>query len=367
MMLRMGLPVRNVTRILLLTVALLLSAGLSKPWEVEAAGIALRLPFDDHFRLSAFFDHDQLDGNYVTVYTGEKCYDSGPDDPDPACTYDYRLHKGTDWALPSGTPVLAAAEGTVVECNYRPAPWGTQALIQHRNGYYTRYAHLSRCDVGANDQVQAGQQIGLSGKSGTKHAHLHLSVYCQGGGTPPDPEDMKTHVTDPFGWRGSYEDPLNDYGVGHTAACLWLGLPGDDVSCFDHIIEDDSAGWTESTAGIGWFTSTVGNGAREHHTCNWLSAYYWTKWDAEAGGYNPISHRGFYQISAYIPNPLLGLPRTINAPYTVKHVNGSNPEYVNQSGACDEWELLETYQLDPDQGNHYVKLWDNTGEAECSH
>lgn len=95
------------------------------------------------------------------------------------------LHQGMDFAVPTGTPVHACADGLVVG---RDAPWGSyfgidSVLILHKvNGrpYYTIYAHLSHCFVPVGKKVKMGQLIGLSGAEGrVSGPHLHLE--CQTG------------------------------------------------------------------------------------------------------------------------------------------------------------------------------------------
>jgi murein DD-endopeptidase MepM/ murein hydrolase activator NlpD len=90
-------------------------------------------------------------------------------------------HTGIDITAPEGTPVVAAGDGTVA--NIQPDPstsYGNQVVIAHPDGLYTQYGHLSRSDVAPGDTVQAGDQIGLTGRTGdvpqTADAHLHFEV-----------------------------------------------------------------------------------------------------------------------------------------------------------------------------------------------
>lgn len=88
-------------------------------------------------------------------------------------------HEGVDWAVPVGTPVLAAAEGRVILAlaDNGKHPYGTHIRIRHDNGLETIYAHLSRLMVKRNDEVKRGETIGLSGNSGNSTGpHLHFSV-----------------------------------------------------------------------------------------------------------------------------------------------------------------------------------------------
>ena len=93
-----------------------------------------------------------------------------------------RMHRGTDFAAPTGTPILAAGEGTVV----RAGPYGgygNYIRIRHANGYETAYAHLSRYARGVRSgtRVRQGQVIGYVGTTGRSTGpHLHYEVALRG-------------------------------------------------------------------------------------------------------------------------------------------------------------------------------------------
>lgn len=84
-------------------------------------------------------------------------------------------HKGVDYYSSDGGPILAAANGTVLEAVYRD-DYGNMLLIDHGNGVYTRYAHLSSFANGIVEgaQVTAGQQIGLMGNTASYQIPIHL-------------------------------------------------------------------------------------------------------------------------------------------------------------------------------------------------
>ncbi len=93
-----------------------------------------------------------------------------------------RLHKGTDFAAPRGTPVYAAGHGTVERAN-RYGGYGNYVRIRHANGYKTAYAHLSRFGRGARAgrRVRQGDVIGYVGSTGASTGpHLHYEVYVRG-------------------------------------------------------------------------------------------------------------------------------------------------------------------------------------------
>lgn len=86
------------------------------------------------------------------------------------------LHKGVDLAAPIGTPVVAAAPGTVTRAE-RAGTYGNLVTVRHANGFETRYAHLSAIDVTEGQQIQAGQAVGKVGSTGNSALpHLHFEV-----------------------------------------------------------------------------------------------------------------------------------------------------------------------------------------------
>ena len=93
-----------------------------------------------------------------------------------------RMHRGTDFAAPSGTPILAAGDGTVVRAS-RYGGYGNYIRIRHANGYETAYAHLSRYARGMRSgaRVEQGDVIGFVGTTGRSTGpHLHYEVSLRG-------------------------------------------------------------------------------------------------------------------------------------------------------------------------------------------
>lgn len=89
-------------------------------------------------------------------------------------------HNGHDWAVNIGTKVRAAAEG-VVELAYFSESYGYNILINHNNGFKTRYAHLSEVKVSKGEKVEQSQVIALSGSTGfSTGPHLHFEVVKDG-------------------------------------------------------------------------------------------------------------------------------------------------------------------------------------------
>jgi murein DD-endopeptidase MepM/ murein hydrolase activator NlpD len=88
------------------------------------------------------------------------------------------LHAGIDFAMPAGTPIHAAAAGTVVKAGDAGDGYGNAVFIDHGNGYLTHYAHQSSLKVGVGDKVSAGEVIGYEGSTGDSTGpHLHFEVH----------------------------------------------------------------------------------------------------------------------------------------------------------------------------------------------
>lgn len=77
----------------------------------------------------------------------------------------YRPHLGTDYAAPTGTPILAVADGRVIFSG-RSGGSGNMVTLRHANGFVTQYLHMSKRLVRRGDRVQQGQRIGLVGMTG---------------------------------------------------------------------------------------------------------------------------------------------------------------------------------------------------------
>jgi murein DD-endopeptidase MepM/ murein hydrolase activator NlpD len=104
-------------------------------------------------------------------------------------------HQGLDFRVPTGTPVDAMNDGTVLLA--RPLYYeGNFIVIDHGQGFLTLYMHLSEFKVREGEEVKRGQEIGLSGSTGRATGpHLHVAVR----------------------WQGTYLDP---------ARLIQLSLPG---------------------------------------------------------------------------------------------------------------------------------------------
>lgn len=120
------------------------------------------------------------DGFLRIPVLGEKSYRiSSPFNPARLHPISGRIapHNGTDFAMPVGTPVLAAADGEVVIARFGPAA-GNYVAIRHGRQYMTRYLHLSRFVVKPGQIVKRGDIIAYSGNTGSSTGpHLHYEFH----------------------------------------------------------------------------------------------------------------------------------------------------------------------------------------------
>ncbi|MGH1413067.1 MAG: DUF5930 domain-containing protein [Pelagimonas sp.] len=96
-----------------------------------------------------------------------------------------RLHAGTDFAAPHGTPIYSTADGVVIHAGWSSG-YGRLVKIQHEFGIETRYAHMSKIRVKVGQRVSRGQRVGDMGNTGrSTGTHLHYEVRV--GGKPVNP------------------------------------------------------------------------------------------------------------------------------------------------------------------------------------
>ena len=109
--------------------------------------------------------------NYVSSYYG---YRINP------VTGEEQLHRGVDIAVPTGTTVLAAMDGTVTTAAY-DSYYGNYIVIEDSNGYCTKYAHMDTLSVSAGQTVKHGDSIGTTGNTGSSTgSHLHIECLYNG-------------------------------------------------------------------------------------------------------------------------------------------------------------------------------------------
>src|SRR5438034_216322 len=196
---RYGAVVRRFSRLhRAVTLASVFSLLAMQP--VAAAG-NLTLPFNvPQPRITSWTDHhypDRQDDGTMIRFDGAR-------------GYAYDGHRGTDFAVPSNTPVLAADEGTVIYSEWSDSGgWGV--VIDHAYDR-TAYFHNNQLFVYPGQHVSRGQLIALSGSTGNSTGpHLHFEV-----------RDLLTpwHSVDPYGWTGPGKDPWR-WDLGN----LWTSNP----------------------------------------------------------------------------------------------------------------------------------------------
>ncbi|WP_420595090.1 peptidoglycan DD-metalloendopeptidase family protein [Deinococcus sp.] len=103
---------------------------------------------------------------------------------------DTEMHYGVDIVVPVNTAVRASKAGRVIESRADFARgWGWTIIVDHGDGWQTRYAHLSRNLARVGDRVVRGQVIGRSGNSGRSTGpHLHYGTYLNG--VPKNPLEL---------------------------------------------------------------------------------------------------------------------------------------------------------------------------------
>ena len=92
-----------------------------------------------------------------------------------------RKHQGLDIAAPMGSPIKAAANGTVIKVVSMADDYGNYVEISHGYGVVSRYAHASRIEVKIGTKVAKGDVVGKVGMTGrTTGPHLHYEVEVNG-------------------------------------------------------------------------------------------------------------------------------------------------------------------------------------------
>jgi len=183
-----------------------LAAG--NPLEIGPGGSFLTRPYWGSHTVTSIFDHCHpdysVDGR-ICEYDGAVALSSNGRDPSFTLGYAtspgggnylyYDGHNGWDIAKYYEN-LLAAADGTVrlAGTDANNPCFGTTIIIDHPNGFSTRYAHLNALYVSAGQDVNRGQVIAQSGNTGCSSGpHLHFGVYITSGWT----------AIDPYGWSGA--------------------------------------------------------------------------------------------------------------------------------------------------------------------
>ena len=128
---------------------------------------------------------------------------------------DDTFHGGIDIGAPAGTPILAAADGVVLQSGWLDGGAGNGVILLHEQGWETRYFHMVSADlpVATGDSVLAGQVIGNVGSTGDSTGpHLHFEVVY--GPIRMDPERGFTYIDGEVGTVDpAIDPPLNESPV----------------------------------------------------------------------------------------------------------------------------------------------------------
>ena len=235
-----------------------------------------------------------------------------------SCYYGYRknpntgaeeLHRGVDIAVPTGTVVYAAHDGTVTQAAY-DSYYGNYVVITDSKGYTTKYAHMDSLTVSAGQSVKKGDTVGKSGNTGSSTGS-HLHIECLYNGEYYNPlfyfeAGTQTIYGETLGGTGgetgnvippdSYDDATVQALM--TEANRYLGMPytfgGTPPSSFDC---SAFVCWVFSNSGVHDLPRTTAQGIYDQ--CTPVSAA-----DAKAGDiifftgtYNagrPVTHVGIY-------------------------------------------------------------------------
>ena len=100
-----------------------------------------------------------------------------------------KVNDGIDIAVPEGTPVKAAENGVVIYAGDGLKEFGNTVLVRHEDGLVTVYGHTSELKVSRGDTVRRGQEIAISGMSGSAdRPKLHFEVRKDS--TPVNPTEF---------------------------------------------------------------------------------------------------------------------------------------------------------------------------------
>ena len=107
-----------------------------------------------------------------------------------------RAHKGTDYAAPIGTPIMATANGTVTESRYKGGN-GNYVKVRHNGTYSTQYLHMSKRAVKVGNVVKQGDVIGYIGMTGNTGGP-HVCYRFWKNGAQVDPLKQKLPAAEPM-------------------------------------------------------------------------------------------------------------------------------------------------------------------------
>lgn len=144
----------------------------------------------------------------------------------------YKAHTGIDYGSPTGTPIIATANGRVTFSGWKSG-YGKLIIVKHPNGYQTYYGHCSRLLKKSGESVEQGQVIARVGQTGVATGpHVHYEVRMNG--KPIDPNTVKKSRGQPLrpellaGFQQTMGDRLQlieDLLAGETTSLVLLTDP----------------------------------------------------------------------------------------------------------------------------------------------
>jgi murein DD-endopeptidase MepM/ murein hydrolase activator NlpD len=282
----------------------------------------LRQPFAGAVRPIARFDHQYPIMRPDGVVLGN----------DRTVVLGYDGHNGWDYQLADDAPVLAAATGRVLFAGWMDNECATPAgvvVLQHANGYRTAYWHLGRVDVAPGDQLAAGSQLGLAGRSGcAAETHLHFSVQRLG------------RDVDPAGWCQLEPDPWAAHPAGAPSRWLWADQPDPFALSGPVLVADDSDAAATLILGDDWRLANAGN----YGSSRWTIA---GPDQAAAMIWRPATPLGgVYEVSVFVPN--LATDAGVGY-YHITHSAGDTMIAVDQARHAGSWVRLGAYAFGPGQ------------------
>ena len=174
-------------------------AGLTEEWEDgtepipgQQSGRPLPQPLRRQsyvpraYRDASALEHNDFGASlsFITPVAGRRSSEYG-ERTDPF-TGNQRRHQGVDIAAPEGSPIRAAAPGEVTYSGEMPG-YGNVVIIEHGDGFETRYAHNADNSVRKGDTVAAGQVVATVGSTGRSTGpHLHFEVRKDGDSVDPE-------------------------------------------------------------------------------------------------------------------------------------------------------------------------------------
>lgn len=287
----------------------------------------------------------------------------GPDQAYEPPGFGYaHFHRGVDFAVPSGTQILAAADGTVEFAGWDSTGYGNMVGIKHSGGVATLYAHNASILVSVGQSVTQGQPISVSDSTGNSTApHLHFGVNALGsvtndnGWTNPIPAlgDAAIQDLEPFGANGVTVDNASVPGYVTLAQAVALarqvGIPEDQVATAAAIADAESSlriGAVSPKATDG----TVGQGL-------WQIESSHTQYDAKKLTSDPFYNaQAMYDVWHNAPNggdnwtPWTTYGYVGNPPRFVGWGNGAYKTYLPEAQRAQETTPLGSWPADTPVG-----------------